>query len=172
MCFQRAGAFEATPSAAVTQWWDELAALAYANTDAGRIAIGRQAERLSLDYERACLAGSCDAPALIWKALDTNAAGYDIQSWWRPFGGDWSPKYIEVKGSQRDPPTLFLTRHEWSTAIRLAGSYVFQVWDLTSGRMAELSVAQMSSHVPSDNGQGLWQEAKVQLDGIDWSFIG
>lgn len=167
VCFQRAGAFDPQPSPSIVAWWDDLASLAYADRDRDRIATGRQAERLSLDYERRRLARHTGAPEPIWKSLDSNAAGYDIQSW-NLLEDRWIPKYIEVKGSKWDPPGLHLTRHEWNTAVRHGPTHIFQVWELARCRMAEVSVDEMAAHIPMDNGAGEWEEVIVSLPGISF----
>ncbi|MEQ7328395.1 DUF3883 domain-containing protein [Xanthomonas campestris pv. campestris] len=162
VCFQRAGAFDPEPSPSIVEWWDDLASSAYADLNMDLIATGRQAERLSLDYERRRLALYAGAPEPIWKSLDSNAAGYDIQSW-DLHGDHWAPKYIEVKGSKSDMPRLHLTRHEWNTAVRHGATHMFQVWELTRCRMAEISVDEMAAHIPTDNGAGAWKEVVVTL---------
>lgn len=165
VCFQRTGVFDPHPAPLIVEWWDELASLAYTDLDIGRVARGRQAERLSLEYERRRLALHPGAPEVTWKSLDSNAAGYDIQSWDR-LEQRWVPKYIEVKGSEWDPLRLHLTRHEWNTAARHGAMYTFQVWDLARSRMTEVSVEQMAAHIPTDNGKGAWEEAIVELPNV------
>jgi len=169
-CFQRAGAFDPIPSPQILEWWDELASLAYADVDIDRMVLGRRAERLSLQYEQYRLSEHLNAPEVIWKSLDSNAAGYDLQSW-DSSEGCWSPKYIEVKGTMRSPPCLHMTRHEWNTAIRHHAAYSFQIWDLGRSRMAEVSVEQMALHVPTDNGQGTWDEATIYLPEVAFVHV-
>ncbi|KAF1728055.1 hypothetical protein CSC76_07505 [Pseudoxanthomonas mexicana] len=164
-CFERAGAFDPIPDQCVIDWWDELASLGYADDDLAKMSSGREAERLSLRHEQERLANVPDAPEVVWKSLDSNVAGYDIQSW-QLLGGSWSPRYIEVKGSKRSPPILFLTRNEWNTAVRHGEAYAFHVWDLHHLRLAEVSVEHMATHVPTDSGNGKWEQVRVQLDEV------
>jgi hypothetical protein len=162
-CFERAGAFDPIPDTCVIDWWDELASLGYADDDLAKMSSGREAERLSLRHEKALLADAPDAPEVIWKSLDSNSAGYDIQSW-QLLEGRWIPKYIEVKGSKRSPLSLFLTRNEWNTAVRHGQAYAFHVWDTLRLRLTEVSVEQMAVHVPTDSGNGKWEQVRIQLD--------
>lgn len=161
VCFERAGALAPIPSPAVIRWWNGLVELAYRNRGSGNIEIGRQGERLSLNREHRLLSG-CPHPTIAWTALDTNTAGYDIHSW-RRNQEEWTPKLIEVKTITRAPSPIYLTRHEWDTSRRMAAAYCFQVWDLRSERMAELTSDQMSSHIPPDCGLGRWSELKITL---------
>ena len=167
-CFQRAGAFDSFPTPNVTEWWDELAGLAYMNADISRMAVGRRAERLSMEYEQRRLAKHENAPRVVWKSLDSNAAGYDIQSW-RLLDGRWVPAYIEVKGTQQEPPRIFVTKNEWSVAVRHGSAYSFHVWDVARSKMAEVSVAQMAAWVPADTDVGAWEEASLRLPHLVWT---
>ena len=161
-CFDRAGAFAQIPDADVLRWWDELASQAYADRDLARCAIGREAERRSLVYERRRLQELPDAPAPVWKALDNNLVGYDIQSWLEGPNA-LLPKLVEVKGSTRMPMTFHVSRNEWETAVRNPLTYFFQVWHLDTDQMVELSVCAVRAHMPLDQGRGQWQEALVEL---------
>lgn len=161
-CFDRAGAFAQVPEPDVLRWWDELAAQAYADRDLDLCVIGREAERRSLDYEHQRLQELPHAPAPVWKALDNNLVGYDIQS---SMHGPEAlvPKLIEVKGSMRTPMTFHVSRNEWDTAVRHPLTYFFQVWHLESDRMVELSVSEVAAHMPLDQGSGRWRETLVEL---------
>ena len=161
-CFDRAGAFAHIPDADVLRWWDELASQAYADRDLARCAIGREAERRSLAYERQRLQELPCAPAPVWKALDNNLVGYDIQS---SLQGPNAlvPKLVEVKGSARMPMSFHVSRNEWETAVRNPLTYFFQVWHLDTDHMLELSVSDVKAHMPFDQGRGKWQEAIVEL---------
>jgi Domain of unknown function (DUF3883) len=160
-CFERAGAMAPVPDETVIRWWNALIELAYMHRESGNLQVGRKAERLSLERERRLLSGSSH-PDIFWTALDTNTAGYDIHSWERSHD-EWLPKLIEVKAISRLRSPIYLTRHEWETAKRMSSAYRFQIWDLQSERIAELSGEQMSSHVPEDRGLGKWNELKITL---------
>lgn len=166
-CFRRAGAFDPAPDPDVIQWWDRLAAFAYADRDLARCATGREAERRSLMLERIRLGALPGAPAPVWKALDSNLAGYDIQSWIAT-EERLQPKYIEVKGSLQEPPSFFVTRNEWDTATRNLNFYVFHIWQLRAGLLLELPAADIAGHIPNDRGAGRWQELKIEVRSCDW----
>lgn len=161
-CFDRAGAFVQIPETDVLLWWDELATQAYADRDLDICALGREAERRSLNYERQRIQEFPGAPAPVWKALDNNLVGYDIQS--SMYAAEaLVPKLIEVKGSTRMPMTFYVTRNEWETAVRNPQTYFFQVWHLGTDQMTELSVSDVESHMPLDQGCGQWRETLVEL---------
>jgi hypothetical protein len=161
-CFDRAGAFAGIPGPDVLTWWDELVAKAYADRDLDFCIKGREAERRSLDYERRRVNDLPGAPPPVWKALDNNMAGYDIQSS-MTIAGALRPKLVEVKGSTRKPLAFHVTRNEWQTAIRHPQNYFFQVWHLATDDMVELSVSDAEGHMPVDRGNGQWQEVVVEL---------
>lgn len=96
-----------------------------------------------------------------WVALDDNQAGYDVHSF---DPGPVGPiaKLIEVK-SCSEKLEIFLTRNEWETAIERAPNYRFYVWKLPEKHLVELSPADLARHVPSNNGNGLWQVALIAL---------
>ncbi|HIE4123819.1 MULTISPECIES: DUF3883 domain-containing protein [Stenotrophomonas] len=161
-CFERAGALDAAPDQTVISWWDDLAGLAYGTLNQAKMDVGRRAERLSLEREQRRLESFPGHPPIQWTALDSNAAGYDILSWSKR-DGHWYPMYLEVKGFSTSPAKLYLTRNEWETAKRLADDFHFQVWDVGSNRMAQLSTSQMLPHVPSDEGMGRWEVLCVEV---------
>ncbi len=161
-CFERAGALEVAPDQKVIRWWDDLAGLAYGTLNQAKMDVGRRAERLSLEREHKRLESSPGHPPIQWTALDSNSAGYDILSWSKR-DGDWHPIYLEVKGFSTSPARLHLSRNEWEMAKRLADDFHFQVWDVRSGRMAQLSTSQMLTHVPTDEGKGRWEVLCVEL---------
>lgn len=161
-CFDRAGAFAHIPEPDVLLWWDALAAKAYADRDLDLCTRGREAERRSLEYERLLIKDLPGAPTPVWRALDSNLAGYDVLSSMM-LAGALRPKLIEVKGSARLPLRFHVTRNEWDTAIRNPQTYFFQVWHLATDHMVELSVDEAKAHMPLDRGCGLWQDVVVDL---------
>ena len=164
-CFERAGALKPIPDSSVVKWLDSLVSLAYAKNDARLLASGREAEFLSYQLEQARLADIPDAPSVEWVALDDNSAGFDIRSVCL-MDGTFTHRLIEVKSSQRTPPRIIVTRHEWDVACRMRESYVFHVWNLPSRSMREISFREMSVHVPIDQGSGAWES--VQIDITDF----
>ena len=160
-CFERAGAMVPIPDSVVIGWWNDLVKLAYRHRESGNLDTGRDAERLCLEREQCLLSGS-EVPPIIWTALDTNTAGYDIHSWQLTANG-WIPKLIEVKALSRIPSPIFVTRHEWESAKRMSSAYCFQIWDMNSQRIVELTTEEMSVHVPEDHGLGQWNQVEITL---------
>ena len=161
-CFDRAGALEPIPDSSVVKWLDSLVSMAYAQNDAKLLALGREAECLSYEFERKRLAEYSAAPAIEWVALNDNTAGFDIKSTTLK-DGVFVPRLIEVKSSQRQPPRIILTRHEWEVACRMGDTYMFHVWHLPSRSMTELAFREMLTHIPMDQGKGTWETVQVEL---------
>jgi hypothetical protein len=161
-CFERAGALEPIPESSVVKWLDSLVSLAYAQNDAKLLAFGREAEYLSYEFERNRLAEHAAAPEVEWVALNDNSAGFDLRSASLK-DGVFVPRLIEVKSSQKDPPRIIITRHEWDVACRIGDAYVFHVWHLASRLMREVPFQEMSVHVPLDQGRGTWESVQIEI---------
>ncbi|WP_449427211.1 DUF3883 domain-containing protein [Rhodanobacter umsongensis] len=161
-CFSRAGVLDNIPSADALAWLDRLVSMAYAKADEANLLSGRKAERLSYEREKALLESYADAPCVAWVALDDSGAGYDIRSAHRTQDG-YVDRHLEVKASTVIPARFFLTRHEWDVAVRLRETYRFHVWHLPSQRLLELTVDDVSVHVPIDSGEGRWQNAEIKV---------
>lgn len=161
-CFQLAGALEVVPDQAALDWLDKIFALAFAYRDADLLALGRKAEQLSFELERARLATFPYPAEPEWVALNDAGAGYDIRSACLT-GSAAIPLFIEVKASERVPPVVHLTRNEWEFGTRMKGQYVFHVWHLPSETLAELTYDEMAEHVPTDRGQGRWEKLEVEI---------
>jgi hypothetical protein len=161
-CFEAAGLFSATPTAQILRWWDALAQGVRAEENSRRLAQGRLAEQLTIDYEtrRLSTLGIANRPR--WISLDDNTAGYDVHSYDQ---GPVEPiaKLIEVKSCGRGVQEIFLTRNEWETALERAPHYRFHVWMLPEERLVELTPNEIEAHVPLDRGTGRWQIIKITL---------
>lgn len=161
-CFEAAGLFSATPTAQILRWWDALAQGVRAEENSKRLAQGRLAEQLTIDYEtrRLSTLGITNRPR--WISLDDNTAGYDVHSYDQ---GPVDPiaKLIEVKSCGRGVPEIFLTHNEWETAVERAPHYCFHVWMLPEERLIVLTPNEIEAHVPSDRGNGRWQIIKITL---------
>jgi hypothetical protein len=161
-CFEVAGLFEEFPSDEVVEWLDSLSIIAQGVRNADNMAKGRQAERLSLNYERARLTSANIDRQVEWVALNENAAGYDIRSWIE-LDGQILPKLVEVKAHSGSRISFYITRNEWDTAMASHCPYVFQVWSLSNQTLLELTVAALTEHIPPDSGKGRWQSIKIEL---------
>lgn len=164
-CLEAAGLYDTEPDDQVLACWDRLGAVFRADGDAGRTAVGRQGERLTLQHETARLAAAGRADLVpTWVALDDNSLGYDVRSYEVTPEGVVS-RYIEVKATEAMPPRFFLSRAEWDVAEQLARGYVLHVWHLPSGRVTELAVDAVQAHMPADQGSGRWHRVEVTLRG-------
>jgi hypothetical protein len=166
-------------------WWDALAGVpVLEETASHRKSIGDAAERLSFDFERSRLRqeGYPDlAEQVRWVARESPAYGFDILSF---FGSSLDPQLptrplgVEVKGmslAARGEFRFYLTSHEWKTALRLRGAYLFHLWDGVhphdnSGRAERGPVLRramtLTHHLPEPPGcEGgcQWQSALVVL---------
>jgi len=168
-CLETAGVFTTIPNADVVAWLDEISILAISIRARSNLAKGRAAERLSLQYEKNCLAGAGINRTVEWVALNDNHAGYDILSWTYQ-NGAITPKLIEVKAYSGITASFYITRHEWETAQAMISPYVFQVWGLENGTLIEISKADVLPHIPTDNQNGAWQTAIIRLNLADTRY--
>jgi hypothetical protein len=168
-CLASARLLDTNPPDSVVEWWDSLAILFRAESAKATDDTGRLGERLSLKFERERLnaAGRNDLVPH-WVSIDDNSLGYDIASF--EVDATSSPRFIEVKASNASPPQFFVTRNEWHAATRLQTRYLIQVWDLSTLRVAELTREAISDHIPLDQGGGVWQLVRVQLDAGFWDM--
>jgi hypothetical protein len=155
-CFKEAGLFVADPSETVVRWWDELANLARGIRSAAALAVGRAGERFSIKYEQ-----RRTQRKPIWQSIESSHSGYDALSVVSP--ADETRLQIEVKASELrlKEAFCFLTYHEWQTA-ELAQAHVFHLWHVgVHPQLAVVPLQEFAPHIPSNNGEGGWQSAKV-----------
>jgi hypothetical protein len=163
--FLEAGLVDGTDEAVVA-FWDALAARARGQKDDLRNAIGREGERLSLEYERQ----RTGRPPK-WVAIDNNDDGYDILS--VVSADDLRKQSIEVKASTQGlRGSFFLTRNEWDRALD-AEQHAFHVWSLASTppSLAVLDAAAISDHIATDQGSGEWKSIEVPLAAFQMCFV-
>jgi hypothetical protein len=127
-CFRSALLTGAPPPDDVVEWWDALSARMRQETDKKKMDRARDAERLTLRYERERLTklGIMSQPR--WVAIENNTAGHDILSYDH---GEFGPinRLIEVKSTIASPLRFYVTRNEWEQAVKFAASYHFHIWD-------------------------------------------
>ena len=155
-CFKEAGLTQGWTSE-IVQWWDRLALATRSNKTAANLVTGRKAEALTMKYEveRTGLDPK-------WQSIESNFSGYDILSY-----TDANPeerRQIEVKGSTlpKREAFCFVTQNEWRTA-ELSNDYWFHLWCLKSepASLIEVPKDQMKIHIPTNNGEGVWETVKV-----------
>ncbi|MBV8371043.1 MAG: DUF3883 domain-containing protein [Candidatus Eremiobacteraeota bacterium] len=140
---------------AVVDFWDRAANLSRGRTNDVLLEIGREGERLSIDFET-----KRTGRVPHWTAIDSNSTGYDLLS--VVSREDLTPLKIEVKAVKRsDDKAFFLTRNEWNCATGY-GSYVLHLW-LLGEHLAPFvkSAAELAQHIPADHGAGTWQSVKI-----------
>jgi hypothetical protein len=155
-CFKEAGLFTMDPTETVVRCWDELANLARGIRSAAALAVGRTGERLSIKYEQ-----QRTQRKPIWQSIESSHSGYDLLS--VVSAADDTRLQIEVKASELrlKEAFCFLTHHEWQTA-ELAQAHSFHLWYVgTHPQLAVVPIQEFAPHVPSNNGNGEWQSAKV-----------
>lgn len=161
-CFRSAGLLDAPPDKATSQWWDSLAAKIRGERDAQLLEQGREAERLSFEFEthRVRSLGITKEPR--WVAIEDNDAGFDILSY---DATDLDPlnRLIEVKSSTHQPPRIIVTRGEWKAACDYGASYVFHIWSFPDKKLIERTAAALAPHIPSDNGRGEWLRTEIEI---------
>lgn len=161
-CFRNAGLLETPPSRVVSDWWDALAARVRSERDARLLEQGREAERLSLEFECARLKALGIAREPRWVSIEDNGAGYDILSY-DPGTPEPVNKVIEVKSSTQEPPRIVITRGEWDAALEYGNTYVFHIWSAGAINPIERNVASMLQHIPVERGHGRWLKTEVLI---------
>lgn len=150
----------------VVNYWDFLAARARGQKNIRLTEIGRQGERLSMEYE---LRRTGKHPR--WVAVDCNLDGYDILS--VVDRDDHAQLSIEVKASIRgDAGSFHLTANEWSRAQNTK-NHLFHLWDLSanSKRLAIVSAEGVCPHVPENQGHGTWEHAEIPFSAFSDKFF-
>jgi hypothetical protein len=164
--FNAAGLMKDPPPLAVALWWDSVAGFARMLTDLEKMKQAREAEELSMKYERQRLKDLGIDKEPEWKGLDDNFAGYDVLSYDR---GEFAPtnRMIEVKSTTASPLRFIITRNEWDQAQKSGPAYFFHVWDMQKVPpiLYERTSKQVALHIPSDNELGKWKTAEIPLGG-------
>ena len=163
--FLEAGLVDGTDDATVG-FWDALAGRARGQKDDRLLSIGREGERLTMDYE---LARTGKKPR--WISLDSNEDGYDVLSVVGP--EDPRTLSIEVKTTTIGlNGSLYLTRNEWERALE-AKNHVFHIWDVSKAavrRLAVLAAKDIQPHVAQDWGLGEWKSICVPVGAFKDAF--
>lgn len=147
-------------------FWDALAARARGIRNAVLTETGRMGERFTLAHEKQRT--GCEP---VWVALDSNADGYDVLS--RVSNEDQRRLTIEVKASSQTSLSGYfhLTRNEWNLAVGSL-NHAFHLWDVSRAppHLAVLNVDEIAKHVPIDEGNGVWESARIPFFSFVSSF--
>jgi hypothetical protein len=164
--FAAAGLMEDPTPHNVVSWWDTVSGHARLLADQEKMEQGRIAELLTLERERARLAAIGIDREPLWPGFDDNYAGYDVLSY-EPGETGLQNRLIEVKSTSVSPIRFVLTRNEWDKAQKTGDAYVFHIWDMKPEPpvLHVRTVAQVSPHIPTDNGKGRWNNVAVPLGG-------
>ena len=154
--FVEAGLADGTDDEVVT-FWDAMAALARGQKNDRLAAIGRQGERLTIAHEKG---RTGRRPK--WIAIDSNEDGYDVLSVVE--AEDPRALSIEVKSSTMGlSGTFHLSRNEWERAQETE-NHAFHLWAIRDNHQPSLAIIspeQMGAHIPSDRGDGRWENVEI-----------
>lgn len=145
----------------VVEFWDALAARARGLQVDRLTEIGREGERLTMEHERKRTQRDPK-----WIALDNNADGYDVLS--VVDVDDPRRLSIEVKTTTMSEGGVFhITANEWRRAIATE-MHAFHLWKIRkdSALLKVITVDQMAQHMPSDQGEGLWESVAVPFSAF------
>ena len=162
--FENAGLLASPPSPDVVEWWDTIGHEVKLETDLEKMAQARAAEKLSWQFEKQRLLGLGIETDPVWVGLDDNTAGYDVLSY-EPDVPVNTNKLIEVKSTVASPPRFYVTRNEWTQAMKSKNAYFFHVWDMqkTPAVLYVRTVAEVEPHIPTDNEKGKWSNAEIPV---------
>jgi hypothetical protein len=165
-CFTEAGLGDNPPTDEIIKWWDDIAAASRGRTLEYLTQVGRDGERRSITYEERRVGRRPE-----WHSIESNKSGFDLLS--VASKSDMSDLQIEVKASTRPISfaSLHVTRNEWEVA-QTADRYIFHVWSITDSgdKLAVLTPADVAAHVPTENGQGLWESLEIPYRAFQAAF--
>lgn len=162
--FAAAGLMTDPPTIDIVIWWDSVAGFARMLADLEKMQKAREAEALTMAYERKRLKSLGIDKEPEWKGLDDNFAGYDVLSY-EPGGFAPTNRMIEVKSTVASPLRFIVTRNEWEQAEKFGPIYVFHVWDMQKEPpvLYERTSSQVAAHIPTDNEKGKWKAVEIPL---------
>jgi len=160
-CFRDAGLLGEWSPATIS-WWDELAQTANARRSTEMLAIGREAELLTIEHEKQRTGYKPK-----WQALESNFSGYDVLS--RISDADSARLLIEVKGTtqKKRDAYFYLTKNEWKVAEQ-AENYKFHLWLLNyeTPQLIEADKEVVKRHLPENQGSGTWESVRIPFNQI------
>ncbi len=166
-CFSEAGLLSEQLNPGIVEWWDTIANKIRAKTQQERNDTGRIGERNTIKYERDRTGGEPK-----WMSVDSNLAGYDIQS--KVSSDDHSALLIEVKTSTSSLEQAYfhVTSHEWAVA-QASSAYVFHLWCLSGKKrlLAIISPEDIFPYIPTNNLSGEWESAKIPFLSFKRNFV-
>jgi hypothetical protein len=168
-CFNQAGLFGEAKPGPIADWWYELNHHMRGFLNFANAVQGRKAEEKTLAMEIAECARLGLTAVPVWKSLDNNQLGFDIQSY-RPSGTEFPTNLlIEVKSSSRNPPVVIISREECLKAKTSKDRYIFHVWHVVDGEPMHLFVwtyDMIAEHIPTDCGKGTWTNVAIPIKAV------
>jgi hypothetical protein len=163
-CIRAAHLDAVPPPDFVIDWWDEITGYIRSISDAQKQERGRDAERLTMEYETNRLRQLGLQVEPKWVAIEDNTAGYDVLSY-DPGPDGHTTQVIEVKSSVASPLRFFVSRNEWEKAQEFGDAYRFHIWDLNAEppRLHIRHMAAVMPHIPTDQEKGRWATAVIPL---------
>jgi len=163
--FDAADLMVGSPPADVLEWWDEVSGQARFMGDQRKLSQGRNAEILTIEYEKQRLGKLGVNKEPEWTGLDDNFAGYDVLSY-EILGTNIVSRLIEVKSTIQTPMRFYISKNEWRQAKSVGDKYIFHIWDMSKAdpQLFERTVTQVEPHIPADNGKGEWTSAVVPVE--------
>ena len=161
-CLREAGLFDDEPDDEAIEWWDCMAGITRGSSDAEKMKRARHAERLSLEHEQARLVHLAIEREPRWVALEDNTLGYDILSCDLDSQGRIVNRLIEVKS--RLGGSIFLTRNEWDNVTGAPERTVIHIWDFPEEQLHEYGARDLEPNIPHDQGTGVWQNVRIEMD--------
>ncbi len=158
--FREAGLFKSVPEIDEISWWDDISSTVRNSIDREKMLRAREAERMSLQFEKKRLQRLGISLEPEWVSLDDNSLGYDIRSYDR-LGDNEVSRLIEVKSTLSD--SIYITRNEWNNAISSEQRYYFHVWKFPDLAFDVLKVSAIKPNIPTDNGLGTWQNVRIDI---------
>lgn len=166
-CFDEAGLGRGTLSDDVIRWWDQIAALFRNPHENELVEIGREGERLTIQYEFKRVGVSPK-----WVSIESNYAGYDVLS--KESNDSADRRLIEVKATHKNirDAVLYISCNEWETAVAASSRYFFYIWLCGEvNKLAIVSTEEMHSHIAVNQGAGRWLSISVPYSEFEGDFF-
>jgi hypothetical protein len=153
---------EKIPEADVVSWWDNLKIASRSELDDALLAQGRLAESWTIEEEKQKLSLFCSLEPE-WVALNSDRYGYDVLSYRKGEGGTIQSIQVEVKSYQSQTyPHFYITCNEWEKSKLAESAYYYYIWCIETREYQILSINDIVSHIPNNNGVGKWQTVLIE----------
>lgn len=124
--FEAAGLMKEPPTGEIVAWWDEVSGHSRLISDLEKMQQARDAELLTIEYERKRLLDIGIDKEVQWPGFDDNFAGYDVLTYDHGDTGIVT-RLVEVKSTIQSPLRFIVSRNEWDKAEQSGEAYIFHV---------------------------------------------